>query len=250
MGGARRADARSTSARSSRWGSRRSSSCIERRAGAARGAGVPRWLAILVDLPRRSSAGRSSSSAWWSFRRSSRRRPRSGRSCPSEFNQLQSFLIRYKLMTRRVTLAEAVQNAPSGIGRQRRQHGARRALERHRRRLRPHHDPDPELLPADRSRARCSTTSCGSCRRAAARDVGDRGARGRRQGQRVAARAVHSRRRDGHVRRRRPRPDGRAVLLRRRARRGGRRDDPDRRADHRRSHGGRGRADACRRSWR
>ena len=35
---------------------------------------------------------------------------------PSEFNQLQTFLIRYKLMTHRVTLEEAVQNAPSGTG--------------------------------------------------------------------------------------------------------------------------------------
>jgi predicted PurR-regulated permease PerM len=35
---------------------------------------------------------------------------------PDEFNRFQSFLIRYKLMTRRITLAEAVQNAPSGSG--------------------------------------------------------------------------------------------------------------------------------------
>ncbi len=35
---------------------------------------------------------------------------------PSEFNQLQTFLIKYKLMTHRVTLEEAVQNAPSGAG--------------------------------------------------------------------------------------------------------------------------------------
>jgi predicted PurR-regulated permease PerM len=35
---------------------------------------------------------------------------------PDEFNQLQNFLIRYKLLTRRITLAEAVSNAPSGAG--------------------------------------------------------------------------------------------------------------------------------------
>jgi predicted PurR-regulated permease PerM len=35
---------------------------------------------------------------------------------PDEFNRLQSFLIRYKLLTRRITLAEAVSNAPSGSG--------------------------------------------------------------------------------------------------------------------------------------
>ncbi len=33
---------------------------------------------------------------------------------PTEFNRLQGFLIRYKLMTRPITLAEAVQNAPNG----------------------------------------------------------------------------------------------------------------------------------------
>jgi predicted PurR-regulated permease PerM len=35
---------------------------------------------------------------------------------PGEFNRFQSFLIRYKLMTRPITLAEAVQNAPNGTG--------------------------------------------------------------------------------------------------------------------------------------
>jgi predicted PurR-regulated permease PerM len=35
---------------------------------------------------------------------------------PSEFNRLQTFLIRYKLMKRPITLAEAVQNAPDGSG--------------------------------------------------------------------------------------------------------------------------------------
>jgi predicted PurR-regulated permease PerM len=35
---------------------------------------------------------------------------------PAEFNRLQSFLIRYKLMTHRVTLEEAVQHAPTGTG--------------------------------------------------------------------------------------------------------------------------------------
>jgi predicted PurR-regulated permease PerM len=35
---------------------------------------------------------------------------------PAEFNKFQTFLIQYKLMTHRVTLEEAVQNAPSGTG--------------------------------------------------------------------------------------------------------------------------------------
>jgi predicted PurR-regulated permease PerM len=35
---------------------------------------------------------------------------------PVEFNRVQTFLIRHKLMTHRVTLEEAVQNAPSGTG--------------------------------------------------------------------------------------------------------------------------------------
>src|SRR5258708_15402657 len=35
---------------------------------------------------------------------------------PDEFNQLQNFLIRYKLLTRRITLADAVSNTPSRAG--------------------------------------------------------------------------------------------------------------------------------------
>jgi predicted PurR-regulated permease PerM len=35
---------------------------------------------------------------------------------PTEFNRFQTFLIRHKLMTHRVTLEEAVQNAPTGTG--------------------------------------------------------------------------------------------------------------------------------------
>jgi predicted PurR-regulated permease PerM len=35
---------------------------------------------------------------------------------PDEFSRFQSFLIRYKVMTKKVTLAEAVQNAPTGAG--------------------------------------------------------------------------------------------------------------------------------------
>jgi predicted PurR-regulated permease PerM len=35
---------------------------------------------------------------------------------PAEFNRFQAFLIRHKLMTRAITLAEAVQSAPSGSG--------------------------------------------------------------------------------------------------------------------------------------
>ena len=75
---------------------------------------VPRWLAILVIYiaivavivllglmvipPLVAQAG-----ALWD-------------EIPDGFNRLQSFLIRYKLMTRRITLAEAVSSAPSGSG--------------------------------------------------------------------------------------------------------------------------------------
>ena len=77
---------------------------------------------------------------------------------PDEFNQLQAFLIRHRLMTRRVTLAEAVSeradrqrgNAVGTVL------GALSSFAR--RHLRRDHGPDPELLPADRSASRCSTT--------------------------------------------------------------------------------------------
>ena len=75
---------------------------------------VPRWLAILtiyiaimaavvmvglLVIPPLVAQG----SALWA-------------KIPAEFNALQTFLIKYKLMTHRVTLEEAVQNAPSGTG--------------------------------------------------------------------------------------------------------------------------------------
>ena len=75
---------------------------------------VPRWLAILVIyaamvavivliglmvIPPLVSQGES---LWARL--------------PTEFNRIQTFLIRHKLMTHRVTLEEAVQNAPSGTG--------------------------------------------------------------------------------------------------------------------------------------
>ena len=75
---------------------------------------VPRWLAILsiygvlvavvvfvglLVIPPLVAQG----SALWA-------------KLPTEFNRLQTFLIKYKLMTHRVTLEEAVQNAPSGTG--------------------------------------------------------------------------------------------------------------------------------------
>jgi predicted PurR-regulated permease PerM len=75
---------------------------------------VPRWLAILVIyaavvavvifvgllvIPPLVSQG---SSLWAQL--------------PTEFNRLQTFLISHKLMTHRVTLEEAVQNAPRGTG--------------------------------------------------------------------------------------------------------------------------------------
>ncbi len=82
-----------------------------RKAGKRR---VPRWLAILVIyaaivavvvfvgllvIPPLVAQG----SALWA-------------KLPTEFNRLQTFLISHKLMTHRVTLEEAVQNAPSGTG--------------------------------------------------------------------------------------------------------------------------------------
>jgi predicted PurR-regulated permease PerM len=75
---------------------------------------VPRWLAILsiyavlvavvvviglLVLPPLIAQG----SALWAR-------------LPSEFNRFQSFLIKHKLMTHRVTMEEAVQNAPTGTG--------------------------------------------------------------------------------------------------------------------------------------
>ena len=75
---------------------------------------VPRWLAILVIyaaimavvvfvgllvIPPLVAQG----SALWA-------------KIPTEFNRLQTFLIGHRLMTHRVTLEEAVQNAPSGTG--------------------------------------------------------------------------------------------------------------------------------------
>ena len=75
---------------------------------------VPRWLAILsiyivimaavamvglLVIPPLISQG---SALWAQF--------------PAQFNTLQTTLIKYKLMTHRVTLEEAVQNAPSGTG--------------------------------------------------------------------------------------------------------------------------------------
>lgn len=75
---------------------------------------VPRWLAILaiyavvvgvvvfvglLVIPPLISQG----SALWA-------------KLPAEFNRFQTFLINHKLMTHRVTLEEAVQNAPSGTG--------------------------------------------------------------------------------------------------------------------------------------
>jgi predicted PurR-regulated permease PerM len=76
--------------------------------------GIPRWLAILVIyaaivavvvllglmiIPPLVAQGES---LWARM--------------PSEFNRFQMFLVRYKLMTRPVTLEEAVQNAPTGAG--------------------------------------------------------------------------------------------------------------------------------------
>ena len=83
-----------------------------RRKGAARR--LPRWLAILaiyavlvavvvfvglLVIPPLVSQG---SSLWAKL--------------PTEFNRFQTYLISHKLMTHRVTLEEAVQNAPSGTG--------------------------------------------------------------------------------------------------------------------------------------
>jgi predicted PurR-regulated permease PerM len=83
-----------------------------RNAGAARR--VPRWLAILaiyavlvaavvfVGLLVIPPLVAQAASLWAEL--------------PSEFNRFQTFLIRHKLMTHRVTLEEAVQNAPTAAG--------------------------------------------------------------------------------------------------------------------------------------
>jgi predicted PurR-regulated permease PerM len=87
---------------------------IERRRPDTATARVPRWLAILsiyavlvavvvfigvLVVPPLVAQG----SALWAR-------------LPSEFNRFQSFLIKHRLTTHRVTLEEAVQNAPSGTG--------------------------------------------------------------------------------------------------------------------------------------
>ena len=91
-------------------------------------------LVKLIERPRATArragcrAGwRSSRSTWWSSRwwcssgcsssrRSSPRAASLWAQLPTEFNRLQTFLISHKLMTHRVTLEEAVQNAPTGTG--------------------------------------------------------------------------------------------------------------------------------------
>ena len=119
---------------------------------------------------------------------------------PTEFNRFQTFLIRHKLMTHRVTLEEAVQNAPAGTGGNAVGTRARRDLEPDRRRLRPDHDPDPELLSAA-SKPSAMFEYLDAVRAGRPpRRCRDRGARSGHEGERVAARAVHPRRRDGHVR--------------------------------------------------
>ena len=87
---------------------------IERPKRAGAGRRVPRWLAILaiyallvvavvfvglLVIPPMVAQG---SSLWAKL--------------PTEFNRFQTWLIGHKLMTHRVTLEEAVQNAPSGTG--------------------------------------------------------------------------------------------------------------------------------------
>jgi predicted PurR-regulated permease PerM len=84
---------------------------IERRPGASRRA-IPRWLAILsiylAIITVIAAIGLlvvpplvSQAAALWS-------------KMPNEFNRFQSWLIRHRLMVHRVTLEEAVQNAPPG----------------------------------------------------------------------------------------------------------------------------------------
>ena len=79
---------------------------------------------------------------------------------PTEFNRLQTWLIEHHLLTRRVTLEQAVENAPSA----------------HRRRVRAHYDSHSQLLFPDRSRGDgrlLRSLRAGG----AARRRGDRGAR-------------------------------------------------------------------------
>ena len=157
---------------------------------------------------------------------------------PELFDDFQRFLIRYRLMTRRVTLQEAVQNAPAGSG----GNAVSTVLVAISSVIggvfglitililsfyllieaEPIFEYLIRFVPEDK-RARVGM---------AAREAV-------RKGQRVAARAAHARRRDGHVRGRRSRPDGRTVLLRRRAHRRHRRNDSHRGPDHRRRDGGR-----------
>ena len=69
---------------------------------------------------------------------------------PDEFDKLQGVLIRYRLLRRRVTLAEAVPSAPTESG-ARRRHCAGGIVELRRRPLRHRHRADSELLFSDRS---------------------------------------------------------------------------------------------------
>ena len=118
--------------------------------------------------------------------------------------EFQTFLISHKLMVAPRDARRGGAERAERHRRQRRRHGARRDLEPDRRRLRADHDPDSDLLPADRSAA--DVRLPGALRAARPpRRRGDRGAPGGREGQRVAARAVHPGRRDGHFRRDRPR---------------------------------------------
>jgi len=87
---------------------------LERPRGTAGRASIPRWLAILVIylalLAVVISIGVlvvppliAQATALWAR-------------LPNEFNRIQTFLIRHRLMVHRVTLEEAVQNAPPGTG--------------------------------------------------------------------------------------------------------------------------------------
>ncbi len=102
-----------------------------------------------------------------------------------------------------------------GFQRQRRRHGAVRAVQFCRRDFRRDHRPYSELLLPRRSQLDVRLRDPVRAGRAAAVVRRRRPRRGV-EGQRVAAGAGDARRRDGNVCRRRPRPHGHALLLRRR----------------------------------
>ena len=152
----------------------------------------------------------------------------------------QQWLIDRGLLSRELSVREAVEQAP-GRRHRRRRHGGRRGLGLRRRRLRPGHDPDPRVLPAASTPTASCARSCG-CFRARERPRVEDACR--RVSTKVSAWLGGQLLLGGHHRqhgRARAVPAGRAVLLRARAHRRHRRDDPGRRSAARGGSGRRGR---------